>query len=93
MLHAIIREHLEPFRREVAHGGDGNGLPRFVEHEFRDFLRCGILAEGFYHTVLVGGCGQTLGKMLRGSRSCGATACRPVTAGRCCAAWAGACAC
>ena len=47
MLHAIIREHLEPFLREASDRADGNGLPRFVEHEFRDFLRCGLLAEGF----------------------------------------------
>jgi hypothetical protein len=26
---------------------DGEGLPRFVEQEFRDFLRCGGLAGGF----------------------------------------------
>ena len=26
---------------------DGEGLPRFVEHEFRNFLRCGSLADGF----------------------------------------------
>ncbi len=26
---------------------DGEGLPRFVEQEFRDFLRCGWLAGGF----------------------------------------------
>jgi hypothetical protein len=25
---------------------DGEGLPRFVEQEFRDFLRCGCLAGG-----------------------------------------------
>ena len=47
MLHAVIREHLEPFLRAVSDRADGHGLPSFVEHEFRDFLRCGILAEGF----------------------------------------------
>jgi hypothetical protein len=26
---------------------DGEGLPRFVEQEFRDFLQCGWLAGGF----------------------------------------------
>ena len=26
---------------------DGQGLPRFVEQEFRDFLTCGCLAAGF----------------------------------------------
>jgi hypothetical protein len=27
--------------------GDGDGLPRFVERAFRDFLQCGSLAGGF----------------------------------------------
>ena len=39
--------HLEPFPREVSDRSDGHGLPSFVEYEFRNFLRCGILAEGF----------------------------------------------
>jgi len=47
VLHAVIREHLEPFRRAASDRADGHRLPSFVEHEFRDFLRCGILAEGF----------------------------------------------
>ena len=47
VLHAVIREHLEPFIREVSDRGDGSGLPRFVEQEFREFLRCGVLAHGF----------------------------------------------
>ena len=47
MLHAVIREHLEPFLRDVSARGDGSGLPRFVEQEFREFLTCGVLAHGF----------------------------------------------
>jgi len=47
VLHAVIREHLEPFLREASDRGDGHGLPRFVEHEFREFLTCGVLAGGF----------------------------------------------
>jgi len=47
VLHAVIREHLEPFLREVSDRGDGSGLPRFVEQEFREFLTCGVLAHGF----------------------------------------------
>ena len=38
---------LETFRTQAASLRDGEGLPRFVEHEFRDFLRCGSLAGGF----------------------------------------------
>ena len=41
------RIHLEAFLQAVADQGDGGGLPRFVEQEFRDFLRCGVLAQGF----------------------------------------------
>jgi hypothetical protein len=47
VLHAVIREHLEPFLRETSDRGDGHGLPRFVEQEFREFLTCGVLAHGF----------------------------------------------
>ncbi|HEV2056534.1 MAG TPA: transposase zinc-binding domain-containing protein [Methylomirabilota bacterium] len=44
---ALIRKHLEPFLREASDRGDGHGLPRFVEQEFREFLTCGVLAHGF----------------------------------------------
>jgi len=35
-------ETLEARRR-----GGGEGLPRFVERELREFLTCGLLTEGF----------------------------------------------
>ena len=47
-LYQIVLDHFETFR--VAGGvdpRDGEGLPRFVEQEFRDFLQCGWLAGGF----------------------------------------------
>ena len=47
VLHTVIREPLEPLLQTVSDQGDGGGLPRFVEPEFRDVLRCGVLAEGF----------------------------------------------
>ena len=47
VLHTIVREHLETFLHEAAERGEGTGLPRFVEQEFRDFLTCGILTHGF----------------------------------------------
>ena len=47
VLHAVIREHLEPFLQAVSDQGNDGGLPRFVEREFRGFLRCGVLAQGF----------------------------------------------
>ena len=46
-LHQIVLEHFETFRAQAASLRDGDGLPRFVEQEFRDFLRCGWLAGGF----------------------------------------------
>ena len=46
VLHQVIAEHLEAFRRAVAAAGDGAGLPQFVEREFRDFLLCGVFEAG-----------------------------------------------
>jgi hypothetical protein len=46
-LYGIVRDHFETFRAHAASLRDGEGLPRFVEQEFRDFLRCGCLAGGF----------------------------------------------
>lgn len=43
MLHTVVRTHLGAFLQEVADPTDGPGLPRFVEHEFREFLTCGVL--------------------------------------------------
>ena len=47
LLHQIVRDHFETFRAEAAHLRNGDGLPGFVEREFREFLRCGALAAGF----------------------------------------------
>ena len=47
MLYHVVRDHVEAFRVQAADLRDGEGLPRFVEQEFRDFLRCGWLAGGF----------------------------------------------
>jgi hypothetical protein len=46
-LYQIVRDHVETFRAQAASLREGDGLPRFVEAEFRDFLRCGSLAGGF----------------------------------------------
>jgi hypothetical protein len=37
----IVRDHVETFRAHAAQLRDGEGLPGFVEQEFRDFLLCG----------------------------------------------------
>ncbi len=47
VLYGVVRDHFETFRVESARIRDGDGLPRFVEDEFRAFLRCGWLAGGF----------------------------------------------
>ena len=47
VLHAIVRDHFEAFRAHTATMRDGEGLPSFVELEFREFLNCGCLAGGF----------------------------------------------
>ncbi len=47
VLYQVVRDHFETFRSQAAALREGEGLPRFVEQEFRDFLRCGWLAGGF----------------------------------------------
>lgn len=47
VLYEVVREHLETFLAEARQRGGGEGLPQFVEREFREYLRCGILAHGF----------------------------------------------
>jgi len=46
-LYQIVHDHFETLRAQAATVRDGEGLPRFVEQEFRDFLQCGWLAGGF----------------------------------------------
>jgi hypothetical protein len=47
VLYGIVRDHFETFRAQAASLREGEGLPRFVEREFREFLTCGCLAAGF----------------------------------------------
>ena len=47
VLYTIVRDHVETFRTEAARMRDNGRLPRFVDDEFRAFLRCGFLAGGF----------------------------------------------
>src|SRR5213593_1957893 len=47
VLYRVIDEHLETFLDTAAHHADGSRLPAFVEREFRGFLTCGVLAQGF----------------------------------------------
>ena len=55
-LYQIVHDHFETFRAQAASLRDGEGLPRFVEQAFRDFLQCGWLAGGFAR-FRCGGCG------------------------------------
>jgi hypothetical protein len=47
VLYHVIAEHLETFLASCHDDPDGAGLPAYVEREFYDYLRCGILAHGF----------------------------------------------
>jgi len=46
VLHQVVALHLEAFLGAVAEASDGAGLPQFVEHEFREFLTCGVFEGG-----------------------------------------------
>ena len=60
MLHALVREHLETFLADSRErSAEGAGWPSFVENEFRRYLDCGILANGFAR-VHCGSCGDDM---------------------------------
>jgi hypothetical protein len=43
-VYQVVRDHFETFLAQAAGLRDGEGLPRFVEQEFRELLGCGCLA-------------------------------------------------
>jgi len=45
-LYKIVAGNLETFLQETSIH-DGKGVPAYVEKEFREYLKCGILANGF----------------------------------------------
>jgi hypothetical protein len=47
VLYTVIAEHLETFLASLADDPDAPGVPAYVQREFYDYLRCGILAHGF----------------------------------------------
>jgi hypothetical protein len=47
VLYHVIAAHLETFLGSCHDDPNGSGLPAYVEREFYDYLRCGILAHGF----------------------------------------------
>jgi hypothetical protein len=62
VLSRLVRDRFETFRLEAARLHERDGLPRFIEEEFRGFLRCGFLAGGFarFH------CGRMAGRAAAG---------------------------
>src|SRR4030095_8539251 len=47
VLYHVVAEHLETFLASLADDPEDTGIPAYVEREFYDYLRCGILAHGF----------------------------------------------
>src|SRR5215467_10882200 len=47
VLYHVIAEHLETFLASFADDPEATSLPAYVQQEFYDYLRCGILAHGF----------------------------------------------
>jgi hypothetical protein len=53
VLHGLVRDHFERFRARAVSRRDGEGLPRFVEREFREFPIAGpFLAHLLYGVSL-----------------------------------------
>src|SRR5215813_7368482 len=51
VLYTVIAEHLETFLASLNDDPNATGLPAYVQQEFYDYLRCGILAHGFLRRV------------------------------------------
>jgi len=47
VLDNVIVEHFETFLASLTDDPDAKGLLAYVQHEFYDYLPCGILAHGF----------------------------------------------
>jgi hypothetical protein len=45
-LYHVVADHLETFLASLDADPDARGLPAYVQREFYDYLRCGILAHG-----------------------------------------------
>jgi hypothetical protein len=46
VLYQLVQEHLETFLA-LSDESTGEGLPRYLERDFRKYLDCGILARGY----------------------------------------------
>jgi Transposase zinc-binding domain len=58
VLYRIVQEHLETFLAYARENYE-RPLPRYVENEFRDYVKCGIFAYGFLRCKCET-CGQEL---------------------------------
>src|SRR5215831_16689488 len=47
VLYTVIAEHLETFLASCHDAPEATGFPAYIQREFYDYLRCGILAHGF----------------------------------------------
>jgi hypothetical protein len=47
VLYHVIAEHLETFLASCHDDPEATGFPAYVQREFDNYLRCGILAHGF----------------------------------------------
>jgi hypothetical protein len=56
LLYQVVREHWPAFRERAAEQGD---LPKFVERDFDELLRCGILEHGLCR-LACRGCGHAM---------------------------------
>jgi hypothetical protein len=57
LLHRILVDHLETFLDRA--GNEDFSLPRYVENELRDYVKCGVLAHGFVR-VRCNDCGKSM---------------------------------
>jgi hypothetical protein len=46
VLHGLVSRHAQALLAELR-DADGCGMPRYVDHELAECLRCGILTQGF----------------------------------------------
>ncbi len=76
VLYGLVRQHLESFLAYARERYDG-GLPRYVEHELRAYLKCGVFSEGFSRAHC-----ETCGHDLLVAFSCKSRTACPSCAGR-----------
>jgi hypothetical protein len=60
VLYHVVADHLETFLASLDADPDAKGLPAYVQHEFYDYLQCGIFAHG----ILRPGCDTCQHEML-----------------------------